>query len=100
MLEHTGVVVVDGLELNWGIAGEGMACMVIGNPVFYERLFSGTLMKNLRCVYGDSRIFAPGPAPPDAPKEYTFEMALADADKIREATDFERVVSLAIRSTH
>lgn len=69
-----------------------MPCMVIGNPTTYQRIFSDTFKESLRCVYGDSRVFAPGPAPVDARKEYTFEMAAADAEKIREAAGFEQVV--------
>ncbi len=87
-----GTVTVDGLELQWQVAGEGVPCMVIGSPTAYLRIFSDTFRRNFRCVYGDSRIFAPGPAPADAPKEYTFEMAVADADKIRQAAGFDRLV--------
>jgi len=90
--QEAGTVVVDGTELKWEIAGEGMPCMVIGNPIAYQRILSDTFKKNLRCVYGDSRIFAPGPSPADAPQEYTFEMAVADAEKVRQAAGFERVV--------
>lgn len=91
-LVQAGTVVADGLELSWETAGEGMPCMVIGNPTAYQRVFSDRFKKNLRCVFGDSRVFAPGPAPMGAPKEYTFEMAAADAERIREAAGFERVV--------
>ena len=90
--DQAGTVVVDGVELDWEIAGQGMPCMVIGNPTAYQRLFSDQFKKSLRCVYGDSRVFAPGPAPAEAPTEYTFEMAAADAEMIRKASGFDRVV--------
>jgi proline iminopeptidase len=90
--DQAGIVVVDGVELRWEVAGEGLPCMVIGNPTAYQRIFSDDFKKSLRCVYGDSRIFAPGPAPVEAPAAYTFEIAVADADEIRQAAGFEHVV--------
>ncbi len=58
MSQNSGIIERDGYQLAYSIEGTGPTAIVIGSAVYYPRVFSQELRKQLRLVFIDTRAFA------------------------------------------
>lgn len=90
----SGEVTSDGFVLTYIVEGEGVPVVIIGSALYYQRLFSSQLKKNLQLIFIDHRGFA---IPPDAYRstaDYELEVLLDDIELIRRTLGLNRFVVL------
>lgn len=80
-------------QLNYCIEGEGPEILVIGSSIYYPRVFSQNLRKNLRLAFIDHRGFAQKPDTLTS-DEFTLDVILDDIEKIRKELGFSKVIVL------
>ena len=54
----SGVIEIDGSQLNYIVEGEGKTCLVIGSSIYYPRTFSNDLRQHLKMYFVDMKWFA------------------------------------------
>ncbi len=86
---ESGVITVDGSELNYLIEGEGIPCLVIGSSIYYPRTFSANLRQHLKIYFVDMKWFAKGYASEDL-SNVTIESIVQDVEQIRLALHLEK----------
>lgn len=84
----TGVIEVDGSQLNYVVEGEGIPCLVIGSSIYYPRTFSQTLRKYLKMYFVDMKWFAQGYLPEDL-DTVNIPSIVQDVEQIRAALNLE-----------
>jgi proline iminopeptidase len=84
----TGVIEVDGSQLNYVIEGDGLPCLVIGSSIYYPRTFSNKLRQHLKMYFVDMKWFAKGYMAEDLQK-VNIESIVQDVEQIRVALGLE-----------
>ncbi len=78
----SGVIEVDGSQLNYVIEGEGKPCLVIGSSIYYPRTFSDNLRQHLKMYFVDMKWFAKDYVTEDL-DNVTIESIVQDVEQIR-----------------
>ena len=84
----TGMIEVDGSQLEYVIEGEGKPCLVIGSSIYYPRTFSGNLRKHLKMYFVDMKWFAKDYVAEDL-DSVNIESIVQDVEQIRVALGLE-----------
>jgi proline iminopeptidase len=80
----SGVIEVDGSQLNYVVEGAGTACLVIGSSIYYPRTFSNNLKQHLKMYFVDMKWFAKDYAAEHL-ADVTIETIVQDVEEIRVA---------------
>lgn len=86
---RSGVIEVDGSQLNYVVEGEGTACLVIGSSIYYPRTFSDNLRQHLKMYFVDMKWFAKEYTAEDL-ANVTIESIVKDVEQIREALGLDK----------
>jgi proline iminopeptidase len=78
-------------RLRYRIEGTGPTALVIGNSVYYPRIFSQDLRKNLRLVFLDHRGFAPPPTRQVDTSDFQLDTILEDIERARKSLKLGRI---------
>lgn len=86
--ETTGVIEVDGSQLNYVIEGEGIPSLIIGSSVYYPRTFSSNLRQHLKMYFVDMKWFAKGYSTENL-SQVNIQSIVQDIEEIRAALGLE-----------
>lgn len=89
--DRAGMVEVERARLSYRIEGQGQACLVVGSSVYYPRVFSQALRRQLRLVFVDLRHFSASD-PAFEPDQISIETYPDDIEQVREALRLGDVV--------
>jgi len=83
MESHTGTIDISGFKLQYIIEGTGEPVLVIGSALYYQRVFSENLRKQLQLIFIDHRGFVQPPRRQLDNKDFELEVLIDDIEKIR-----------------
>ena len=86
---RSGVIQVDGSQLNYVVEGEGTTCLVIGSSIYYPKTFSSRLRQHLKMYFVDMKWFAKDYVTEDL-DHVTIESIVQDVEQIRLALGLEK----------
>jgi proline iminopeptidase len=87
----TGTVAAGPFRLGYRIEGTGRPAIVIGSSVYYPRVFSQELRKQLRLVFLDHRGFTASPGRVDL-SEFALDKLVDDVERARQQLGLGRIV--------
>ena len=87
----TGSIKAGPYRLRYRIEGTGPTALVIGNSVYYPRIFSQDLRKHLRLVFLDHRGFAPPPSRSVDTSDFLLDTVIADMERARKSLKLGRI---------
>ncbi|MBD2754933.1 alpha/beta fold hydrolase [Spirosoma validum] len=93
-MTKTGNVSIQGFTLRYRIEGEGIPTVVIGDSVYYPKIFSGIIRQYLQLIFIDHRGFVP--PPPDHLKndDVSLNVLLDDIELIRKTLNLNCFIIL------
>ena len=87
----TGSIVTGPYRLRYRIEGRGIPTLVIGNSIYYPRIFSSTLRGHLRMVFIDHRGFAPPPNRQVDTTDFPLDTLIEDMELVRKSLSLGRI---------
>jgi len=87
----TGSIKAGPYRLRYRIEGVGPTTLVIGNSVYYPRIFSQDLRKHLRLVFLDHRGFAPPPSRLVDTSDFQLDTIIEDMERARKSLKLGRI---------
>lgn len=82
LYKTSGYITIDGIKLHYIIEGDGIPCLVIGNPsTFFPPTFSKELKKRFRFIFINHKIYAPSSE--IEVDKITIDTIVDDLEKIR-----------------
>lgn len=90
---NQGMINIDDFELAYSIEGEGPPVLVVGSSVYYPRLFSEEIRKQLKLIFIDHRGFVRSPRSLTE-KDYSLDQILDDIEVMREVLQLEDFIIL------
>jgi proline iminopeptidase len=90
MKPETGTIATGAFRLRYRIEGAGTPTIVIGSAIYYPRVFSQALRKQLRFVFLDHRGFAASPGHVER-SEFGLEKLIEDVERARQELLLDRI---------
>lgn len=87
----SGIIESRGFDLGYYIKGSGPNALVIGSSIYYPRIFSEDLCKQLRLAFVDMRAFAPPPHF-EIPLTFGMDLLIDDVELMRQKLALGRVI--------